>query len=140
MIKLQVIGNLGRDCTENDVNGNHVINFVVAHSTKYKEVEKTIWVDCSYWTDKTGIVPFLRKGTTVFVEGTPDVRTYQTNDGRQAASLTLRVQTIQLLGGNRSEDTGSNTAASNTGTVDYASTVSHEAENKNTEDEDDLPF
>ena len=37
MIKLQVIGNLGRDAVMNNVNGKTVINFTVAHSEKYKE-------------------------------------------------------------------------------------------------------
>jgi single-strand DNA-binding protein len=34
----------------------------------------------------------------VYVEGTPDVRTYTTADGRNGASLTLRIASVQLLG------------------------------------------
>ena len=34
MIKLQVIGNLGKDCIVNTVNGKTVINFNVAHTEK----------------------------------------------------------------------------------------------------------
>ena len=37
MIKLQVIGHLGKDCTTNVVNGKNVINFSVAHSERYKD-------------------------------------------------------------------------------------------------------
>ena len=60
MIKLQVIGNLGKDCVTNTVNGKNVINFNVAHTEKFKDAQgnqkdKTIWVDCAYWTDRTGI-------------------------------------------------------------------------------------
>ena len=52
MIKMQVIGRLGKDCVVNTVNGKNVINFTVAHSEKYKDSqgvlqEKTIWVDCA---------------------------------------------------------------------------------------------
>ena len=112
MIKLQVIGNLGKDATVNNVNGKNVINFTVAHTEKYKDSqgvqkERTTWVECAYWTDRTAVAPYLRKGTQVYVEGTPDVRTYQTNDGRQGAALSLRITTVQLLG-SRNNDEGSN--------------------------------
>lgn len=103
MIKLQAIGNLGKDCVTNTVNGKNVINFNVAHTEKFKDAQgnqkdKTIWVECAYWTDRTGIAPYLRKGTQVYVEGTPDIRTYSKNDGTTGVSLTLRVLNIQLLG------------------------------------------
>lgn len=111
MIKLQVIGNLGKDCVVNTVNGKNVINFTVAHTEKFKDStgaqkEKTIWVDCAYWSDKTGIAPYLKKGTQVFVEGTPEVRTYTTQDGKNGASLSLRIQAVQLLGSRSSENAG----------------------------------
>lgn len=110
MIKLQVIGNLGKDATVNTVNGKNVINFSVAHTEKYKDAqgvqkERTTWVECAYWTDRTAVAPYLRKGTQVYVEGTPDVRTYQTNDGKQGAALSLRIATVQLLG-SRNNDEG----------------------------------
>ena len=80
MIKMQIIGNLGKDCVVNTVNGKNVINFTVAHTEKYKDSqgnnqEKTTWVDCAYWTDRTAISPYLTKGKQVFVEGNPEVRT-----------------------------------------------------------------
>ena len=109
MIKLMVIGNLGKDCIVNTVNGKNVINFSIAHTEKFKDStgaqrEKTTWVECAYWTDRTGISPYLKKGTQVYAEGTPEVRTYQTNDGKSGASLSLRVQTVQLLGSRNGVD------------------------------------
>ncbi len=111
MIKLQVIGNLGRDCVTNTVNGKNVMNFTVAHTEKYKDStgaqrEKTIWVDCAYWSDRTGLAPYLKKGTQVYVEGAPEVRTYQTQDGKSGAALSVRVSTVQLLGSRPSEGSG----------------------------------
>ena len=112
MIKLQAIGNLGKDCITNNVNGKSVINFSVAHTEKYKDAQgqqkdKTLWVECAYWTDRLAIVPYLKKGTMVYVEGTPDIRMYQTKEGGQAASLQLRVLGVQLLGGRNGETSGS---------------------------------
>ncbi len=110
MIKLQVIGNLGRDCTVNNVNGRSVMNFTVAHTERFRDAqgnqqERTIWVDCAYWSDRTAVAPYLKKGTQVYVEGTPEVRTYPKNDGSTGASLSMRVQNVQLLG-TRSENQG----------------------------------
>lgn len=113
MIKLQVIGNLGKDCVTNQVNGKNVINFSVAHTEKFKDSsgatkEKTTWVECAYWTDRIGVAPYLKRGAQVYVEGIPEVRHYTKNDGTSGASLSLRVVSLQLLG-NKPE--GNNTAA-----------------------------
>lgn len=148
MIKLTAIGNLGRDSVTNEVNGKHVINFSVAHTERFKDQEKTIWIECAYWTERLGIAPYLKKGATVYVEGTPDIRTYQTNDGRQGASLTLRVQSVQLVGGKNSSEGGE--FGANTGNVSGNFTPSSTATSSgpsvpnipSTSDDvvDDLPF
>ena len=48
MIKLQVIGNLGKDALVNNVNGKTVINFNVAHTERFKDAQgnqkdRTTW-------------------------------------------------------------------------------------------------
>lgn len=100
---MQAIGHLGKDAVANNVNGKTVINFSVAHTEKYKDaggnpLSKTIWVECSWWNDKTNIVPYLLKGTQVWAEGQPDVHTYPKNDGTTGVSLRLRIGSVQLLG------------------------------------------
>ena len=137
MIKLQVIGNLGKDCVVNNVNGKNVMNFTVAHTEKYKDStgaqrEKTIWVDCAYWNERTAISPYLKKGTQVYVEGSPEVRTYTTQDGKSGASLSLRVQSIQLLGSRNQESVGAAPVAA--GGSDYGT------QGGGAEVADDLPF
>lgn len=103
MLKLALIGNLGKDCNTNVVNGNHVINFSVAHSDKIRDqennlIEKTVWVECAYWTEKTGVVNFLRKGQQVYAEGIPEVKSFTKKDGSTGISLSLRVMYLQLVG------------------------------------------
>jgi single-strand DNA-binding protein len=147
MIKLQVIGHLGKDCVVNTVNGKNVINFTVAHSEKYRDSqgnnqEKTIWVDCAYWTDRTAISPYLQRGTQVFVEGSPEVRTFTRQDGTAGASLSLRVREVQLLGSSKANgggvpaspaySSGASAPASQPANVPSASDI--------TEPIDDLPF
>ena len=143
MIKLQVIGNLGKDCIVNTVNGKNVINFTVAHTEKYRDSqgnnqERTTWVDCAYWTDRTGISPYLTKGKQVYVEGNPEVRTFTRNDGTAGASLSLRVREVQLLGGRgdsgvpSSSMSGSESNSSSKTSIPSAADVN--------EPVDDLPF
>ncbi len=146
MIKLQVIGNLGKDCVTNTVNGKNVINFNVAHTEKFKDSQgnqkdKTIWVECAYWTDRTGIAPYLKKGTQVYAEGTPEVRTYTKNDGTPGTSLTLRVLSVQLLGGKPTGDYSGISAPENSA-QQTASAPSRNipAPSDITEPIDDLPF
>ena len=143
MIKLQVIGNLGKDCVTNNVNGKTVMNFTVAHTERFRDAQgnqkdKTIWVDCAYWSDRTGIAPYLRKGTQIYVEGNPEVRTFTRNDGTAGASLSLRVREVQLLGGRGDSGVPS---SSTSGTESYSSSKNSipSAADVN-EPVDDLPF
>jgi single-strand DNA-binding protein len=138
MIKLQIIGNLGKDCVVNTVNGKNVINFTVAHTEKYRDSqgnnqEKTTWVDCAYWSDKTGVAQYLTKGKQVYVEGQPEARAFSRNDGTAGASLSLRVRDIQLLGG-RGEGVPSASSASSS----QGSSMNEPA--PISEVSDDLPF
>ena len=143
MIKLQAIGNLGKDCVTNLVNGKNVINFNVAHTEKFRDAQgnqkdKTIWVECAYWTEKTGIAPYLRKGTQVYVEGSPEVKTYTKTDGTMGTSLHLRVASVQLLG-SKSENTGGGNYDNNTAAAP-ARTNNNYSANTVSEAVDDLPF
>ncbi len=145
MIKMQIIGNLGKDCVVNTVNGKNVINFTVAHTEKYKDSqgnqqEKTTWVDCAYWTDRTAIAQYLTKGKQVFVEGQPEARSFQRNDGTPGSSLSLRVREVQLLGGRG--DSGGNAPSYNTNTSASTNTSNSNIPSPSevTEPIDDLPF
>lgn len=145
MIKLQVIGNLGADCIQKEINGKSVINFNVAHSEKYKDAqgnlkERTTWVNCAYWTDKTAIAQYLTKGKTVYAEGSPEADPYTNKDGQPAATLRMRVQTIQLLGGNTGTPADS---SANAGNVSYNTNTARPVQTSapvTSEGSDDLPF
>ena len=144
MIKMQVIGRLGKDCVVNTVNGKSVINFTVAHSEKYKDSqgtlqEKTTWVDCAYWTDRTAVAPYLQKGTQVYVEGQPEARSFQRNDGTPGSSLSLRVREVQLLGG-KSDNAGGSGSSYQPNTAAASVSSSIPSANEITEPVDDLPF
>lgn len=159
MIKLQVIGNLGKDCIVKEVNGKNVINFSVAHSERYKDAqgnqkERTTWVECAYWTDRTAIAPYLTKGQTVYAEGSPEADGYLNKDNQASATLRMRVQSIQLLGGRNSDNQGGQQAQSGGNNYNNSNSNSYSGGNNNPAprpaspapvasgagDADDLPF
>ncbi len=117
MIKLQIVGNLGKDCIVNNVNGKNVMNFSVAHTEKFKDSqgnqkEKTTWVECAYWSDRTAVAEYLKKGTLVYAEGTPDAEAYSNRENQPAATLRMRVFSLQLLGG-KDSNSGNGTSGGN---------------------------
>jgi single-strand DNA-binding protein len=142
MIKLQIIGNLGKDCIVKEVNGRTVINFSVAHTERYKDSqgiqkEKTTWVECAYWTDKTAVAPYLLKGKTVFAEGSPEVDLYTNRENQAAATLRMRVQNLQLVGG-VGDNAGHNAGSAPVAT--YSAPVINTQQNVSVPVADDLPF
>ena len=146
MIKLQIIGHLGNDCTQNEVNGKTVINFNVAHSEKYKDnqgnlVEKTTWVKCAYWTDRTAIAQYLKKGQQVYAEGRPEVEGYLNKENQNAASLKMVAFNIQLLGSKSDNNQGGRNPQNYTQQAAApAATINQPAPSPVEEPADDLPF
>lgn len=109
MLELLVAGNIGLDATVKDVAGTKVANFTVAHNEKYTDKagvkqDKTVWVNCEYWTPPEGLIPYLKKGTSVIVKGTPSSEGYLDKNQQVASSLRVRVQRIELIGGSKSAD------------------------------------
>ena len=155
MIKLQIVGNLGKDCIVKEVNGQNVINFSLAHTERYKDrqgnqKERTTWVECAYWSDKTTIAQYLTKGKMVYAEGAPEADGYLNKDNQAAATLRMRVQNIQLLGGSGGDGApsqqsgGSNYNQSSQGNSSYSpagnNPVASVAASVASDAADDLPF
>ncbi len=106
MLKMVVIGNIGKDAESKEVNGQIVVNFHVAHTEKFtsngEKKERTIWVSCAQWRSKEKgdkIVEYLKKGTKVYVEGYPTVETYTDGNNNVIPVQKLNVKIIELLSG-----------------------------------------
>ncbi|MDQ6844465.1 MAG: single-stranded DNA-binding protein [Bacteroidota bacterium] len=155
MIKLQIIGNLGKDCIVKEINGKNVINFSVAHTERFKDStgaqrERTTWVECAYWTDRTAIAPYLKKGQLVFAEGSVEAEGYMNKENQAAATLRMRVRDIQLLGGRtdgNQSNSGTSSSSYSTSNSSPSSASSSNGNNNNAEvaasmeeAADDLPF
>lgn len=102
MLKMQIIGNLGKDAeVKTTQSGQIIINFSVAHTTKRNGQDATVWVDCSKFVEQgqtTAVAQYLKKGTKVYVEGMPSANAWTGQDGTVNASLRLTAYQIELLG------------------------------------------
>lgn len=91
------IGRLGKDAELKELDGGKkVLNFSIAVDDG--KDKPPIWIDCARWSEKTGILPYLKKGTQVAVSGNIGLRKWE-----NGASITLRVADVKLLGGGQSE-------------------------------------
>ena len=143
MIKLQIVGNLGKDCIVKEVNGKNVINFSVAHTEKFKDSqgnlkERTTWVECAYWTDRTAVAQYLKKGKMVYAEGSPEADAYTNKENQASATLRMRVQNLQLLGGGDGTPQSGNMQSMATSGAASNNATSRMSEIS--ESADDLPF
>jgi single-strand DNA-binding protein len=143
MIKTTAIGHLGNDAIVNSVNNKNVINFNIAHTEKFKnsegvDVNKTVWINCSYWNEKLNIANYLKKGIQVYVEGVPSVKSYTDKNGVVQNQLALRITNIQLLGGGQKTTQEQNTQQEDSSMPPQR--INQQQSTEDVEYEDDLPF
>ncbi len=102
MLKLEAIGNLTRDPETRTVqkgeNDGKVCNFTVAASFGYGEYKHTEFIRVAAWNGlgKT-CAEFLRKGSKVWISGTPTINAYANGVGNPTANLELRLEEIEFL-------------------------------------------
>lgn len=124
MIKMEIIGNLGADAEVKVYNGNKFVSFRVAHTDKWVGQQtgvistQTTWVSCSLNGDGGGLTPYLKKGTKVFVRGTPNFVTYSSPKTHKfETGVNLFVREIELCGGHQEqEQNNTNTTQATAGT------------------------
>ena len=100
--KVILIGNLTRDAEVRTVGQNQVAKFGLATSEKYRgsdgEVkEATEFHNIELWGN-TGVYQYLRKGQTLFVEGSIRTEKYTGNDGQERTTVKIKAFTVQLVG------------------------------------------
>lgn len=137
MLKVTVIGNIGKDAEYKEFNGNKFIAFNVAATKRYRDAQgnthtKTTWVSCLK-RGESNVIGYLKKGAQVYVEGELSVRTYSTQQGIQAGVDCL-VDKLELLGSKPQDNAqqGAQQAASTAPAPQAAPTAEGE--------EDGLPF
>lgn len=102
MLKITAIGNLGSDPElKYAPSGKAVVNFSVACSTGKKDEDGnkvTQWLRCAAWEQKAEIIAeYLRKGSKVYIEGSPSVRSFEDRNGTTQTSLEVTVFQFEFL-------------------------------------------
>lgn len=104
--KVIIIGNLGRDPEVRYLpSGEAVANFSVATTEKWKDKsgemqEQTEWHRVSFFGRQAEICgEYLRKGSSVYVEGRLQTRKWTDKDGNERSTTEIRGDRMQMLGG-----------------------------------------
>lgn len=115
--KVIIIGNLGRDPeVRNFQNGGKVVNLRIATSERWRDKasgerkERTEWHSVAIFDEGIAKVAeqYLRKGSTVYIEGQLETRKWQDQSGadRYSTEVALRPfrSTLTMLGGKQGGD------------------------------------
>jgi single-strand DNA-binding protein len=104
--KVILIGNLGRDPEVRYLpSGDAVANFSIATTEKWKDKsgdmqEQTEWHRIAFFGRQAEICgEYLRKGSSVYVEGRLQTRKWTDKDGNERTTTEIRGDRMQMLGG-----------------------------------------
>ena len=105
--KVILIGNLGSDPERKQTTNSSVTTFSVATSERWTDKagdthERTEWHKCVAWA-RTGEIAaeYLRKGSKVYVEGSLQTRSWQTDSGETRYMTEINVRNMQMLDSRR---------------------------------------
>jgi single-strand DNA-binding protein len=111
--KAILIGNLGRDPElRYTQNGQAVVNFTLATSENWTDrsgerQERTEWHRIVAFAKTAELcAQYLSKGRTVYIEGRIQTRDWEDKEGNKRTTTEINANTVQFLGGPRSEGGG----------------------------------
>ena len=103
--KVMLIGNVGRDPEVRYLEGNtKVATFTLATTERFKDRsgetrENTEWHNIVAWRQSADVAErFVRKGTSLYIEGRLRTRTWNDQQGAQHSRTEITVDNMQLLG------------------------------------------
>lgn len=105
MFRSIIIGNLGADAQVKNENGKQFVSFSVGHNDRWTDTdgnikETTQWVSCALNGDGGKLLPYLKKGKAVYIEGRTTTRIYSSEKLRKmVAGVNVSVDHLELLGG-----------------------------------------
>lgn len=112
--KVILVGNLGKDPeTRYMPNGDAVTNITIATSETWKDKsgekqEKTEWHRVTFYRKLAEIAgEYLKKGSSVYVEGKLTTRKWQDKEGNDKYTTEIIADQMQMLGGRSGSDSSS---------------------------------
>jgi single-strand DNA-binding protein len=93
------VGRLVKDCEVKEVSEKaNVIKFSIAVD---RDKENADFFDCFMFSSKESkLSEYLKKGKTVFISGSLQQERWETKDGQKRSKVVIKVDDLQLLGGN----------------------------------------
>ena len=102
MNKITATGRIGKDAEVRFTNsGDPIASFSLASDVGFGDKKTTNWFNCSIWGKRAeALAPHLTKGKQVTVFGTLTMREWVNKDGIKQLSPDIRIDEIELQGGN----------------------------------------
>ena len=102
--KVILIGRLTRDPELKNIGETTVAKFSLAVGSSYKKgnekVDETSFFECEVWGKLADVLgQYATKGKQIAIEGKLKQDTWDTQDGKKASKVKIRVENFQLLGG-----------------------------------------
>lgn len=95
-----ITGNLGNDADQRYTQGgDSIVSFSVPAKSGFGDKAVTSWIKCSMFGKRgESVLPYLKKGQLVGVQGEFASREWQDKEGQKRTSNEMRVNDLQLLG------------------------------------------
>jgi single-strand DNA-binding protein len=150
--KVILLGNLGRDPELRFMpNGDAVCNFSIATTDSWKDKagekqERTEWHNIVMYRKLAEIAgEYLKKGSSIYVEGRLQTRKWQTKEGQDRYTTEVIADSMQMLGGRSSssqseKSSDDNFSQSSSPVKNQANTSNESSPTSFDEFEDDIPF
>lgn len=96
-------GRIGRDAeTRTLQSGKTVINFSIATDVYGKNAngegeKRTLWTNVSWFSGNEKLVPYLKKGAVVMIEGRPTAHAYQNKEGQIVGDTEMVASRIEMM-------------------------------------------
>lgn len=145
--KVMLIGNLGKDpkIRVSQIGGRKSVSFSLATSRRYRDAngeqkEQTDWHNIVGWGKVADIIEQLgiRKGTTLYVEGTITNRSWtDQTTGQKQYTTEINMDTFQLLTPRQQQSNGNGYGAQG---QQQRNSFQNEYEQQQADDCEDLPF
>jgi single-strand DNA-binding protein len=145
--KVILLGNLGKDPEVRTLeSGRKVAKFSLATTESYRDkngekVDRTEWHNVIFWGPIADVIEkYLKKGSTIYVEGRIVTRSYDDKEGVKKYVTEIEGQTMTMLGGKQGGSGYENNQ--NIDNSSKSNNNSNEPVNQNilADDTDDLPF
>jgi single-strand DNA-binding protein len=108
--KVILVGNLGKDPEVFTFeNGNKKVSFALATTESFKNkegarVDRTEWHNIVLYRNLADVATqYLKKGQTIYLEGSIRTRSYDNNEGRKMYITEIEGSSVTMLGGKKAE-------------------------------------